>query len=119
MTKANLVFLCFALTACSTAEQKPVWTVKATTASQQKIWVTKADGSVQCSKKGAISSDFASRQLKAAGVIVFQSRNGNDGQMRAQKCGAPTGTTVDAEISRVDLRKALELGYVSKTTEAQ
>jgi len=119
MSKVSLVFLCLGLVACSTAEQKPVWTVKASTAGQQKIWVTKADGSVQCSKKGAISSDFASRQLKAAGVIVFQSKNGHDGQMRAQKCGAPTGTTVDAEISRVDLRKALELGYVSKTTANQ
>ncbi len=117
MLKACLVFLCFGLAACSTAERKPVWKVKATTASQEKIWVFKADGSRQCAgKKGAISSDFASRQLKAAGVIVFQSRTGTDGQMRAQKCGNPTGNTVEAEISRIDLRKALELGYVTRNS---
>ncbi len=123
MSKASLFFLCLAtvlsLSACSTAEQKPVWTVKASTASQQKIWVTKADGSVQCSKKPGFSPDFASRQLKAAGVIVFQSRKGTDGQMRAQKCGEPTGNTAEVEISRVDLRKALEQGYVSKETVQQ
>lgn len=120
MSKTSLVFLCLALTACASAEQKPVWTVKATTASQQKIWVSKADGSRQCAgKKGAVSSDFALRQLKAAGVLAFQAKTGTDGQMRTQNCGAPTGNTVDVEISRIDIKKALELGYVTKDSEAQ
>lgn len=115
--KAKWIFPAFVLAACTSAEQKPEsqWTVKATTASQQKVWVSKDDGSRQCAgKKGAISPEFAMRQLKAAGVIAFQSKNGNDGQMRAQKCGSPTGNTVDVEISRADLRKALAMGYVSR-----
>lgn len=107
--------------ACVTAEQKPAkWEVKATTASQQKIWVTKSDGSTQCGgKKGALTPAMAAQQLKKAGILVFQSRAGSDGQMHAQKCGAPTGATVDVEISRVDLRKALGYGFVSKETAAQ
>jgi len=116
VSKAIWILLCLGVSACTSAEQKPTseWTVKATTASQEKIWVTKPDGSRQCAgSKGSISPDFAARQLKAAGVIVFQSKTGNDGQMRAQKCGSTTGNTVDVEISRVDLRKALTLGYVS------
>lgn len=120
--KAIWIFLLLALVACTSAEQKPTsqWTVKATTASQQKIWVTKDDGSRQCAgAKGAISPEFAMRQLKAAGILAFQSKKGNDGQMRAQKCGAATGNTVEVEISRTDLRKALALGYLSKSETTQ
>lgn len=111
-----------ALGACVTAEQKDEtkWEVKATTASQQKIWVTKSDGSRQCAgRKGAISPAAAAQQLKQAGVMVFQARAGSDGQMHAQKCGSPTGATVEVEISRIDLRKALGLGFVSRDTAAQ
>lgn len=110
------------LGACVTAEQKDEtkWEVKATTASQQKIWVTKSDGSRQCAgRKGALSPAAAAQQLKQAGVMVFQSRAGSDGQMHAQKCGAPSGATVEVEISRIDLRKALGLGFVSRDTTAQ
>ena len=109
------------LSACVTAEQKPAkWDVKVTTASQQKIWVTKSDGTTQCGgKKGALSPAMAAQQLKNAGILVFQSKAGRDGQMHAQKCGAPTGATVDVEISRIDLRKALGYGFVSKETAPQ
>ncbi len=106
--------------ACTSAQQKSPtqWKVKATTESQKKIWVTKADGSRQCGKNLALSPDLAAQQLKAAGILVFDSRAGDDGQMHAQKCGAPTGGTVEAEISQLDLTKALRLGYVSKSTES-
>lgn len=115
------VVVALGFSACVTAEQKPAkWDVKATTASQQKIWVTKSDGSTQCGgKKGALSPAMAAQQLKQAGIMVFQSKPGTDGQMHAQKCGAPTGATVDVEISRVDLRKALGYGFVSKETASQ
>lgn len=115
------VVVALGFSACVTAEQKPgKWEVKATTASQQKIWVTKSDGSTQCGgKKGALSHTSAAQQLKQAGILVYQSKAGTDGQMHAQKCGAPTGATVDVEISRVDLRKALGFGFVSKETAAQ
>lgn len=109
------------LVACTTAPQKPSeWKVKATTESNQRIWVTKADGSRQCDKKTkALRPDQAAAQLKNAGVIVFDAKAGNDGMMRAQKCGNSTGGTVDVQISRVDLQKALSQGFVTKTTASE
>ncbi len=104
--------------ACVTAEQKQdsKWEVKATTASQQKVWITKSDGSRQCEgRKGALSPALAAQQLKQAGIMVFRAKTGTDGQMHAQKCGAATGATVDLEISRMDVRKALEFGFVTKS----
>ncbi|HEY8279856.1 MAG TPA: hypothetical protein VIH99_09545 [Bdellovibrionota bacterium] len=118
MTKRILVFLCIFLGACTSAQQNSKqWKVKATTASQQKIWVTKSDGSRQCApKKGILTPEKAATQLQGAGVVVFQSRAGSDGQMHAQKCGQPTGTTVDVEISRPDIQRALGLGFVTLET---
>lgn len=109
------------LAACATEQKHPtVWKVKTSTESQGKIWVTKADGSLQCKPKTkALSPAQAAEQLKVAGIPVFQSKSGHDGKMHAQKCGAPTGSTVDLEISRPDLTKALGLGYVTKGSRVQ
>ncbi len=112
------IAIILSLFACTTEQKKPEakWEVKTTTASNQKIWVTRADGSRQCASKKAKVPGPAqvAEQMKASGILVFQSRAGNDGQMHAQKCGAPTGNTVELEISRADLRRALEMGFVSK-----
>ena len=123
MAKILRFFPLFSLffVACTTAPQKPSeWKVKASTESNQKIWVTKADGSRQCDRKTkTLSPEQAAGQLKSAGVIVFDAKAGNDGMMRAQKCGNSTGGTVDVQISRIDIQKALSLGFVSKTTSAE
>ena len=123
MKKAAFLFaLALPISASTHAVQKPEkkWTVKTTTESSQKIWVTRPDGSKQCApNKGVASPEQVAGQLQAAGILVFQSRSGTDGQMRIQKCGAPTGRTVDLEISRPDLAKALSLGFVSKTTVSE
>jgi hypothetical protein len=116
-----IVLLSLALSGCAAEQKQPTqWKVKTTTESQQKIWVTKSDGSLQCKPKAkALTPDAAAAQLKSAGIPVFQSRSGNDGQMHAQRCGSPTGATVDLEISRIDLTKALGRGFVTKTSAAE
>ena len=117
--QVSVLALTLMLSACVSAPQKPEssWTVKASTESQQRIWVTQPDGSRQCAPKSAkVSPEGAAQQLKASGIIVFQAKLGNDGRMRIQKCGSPTGATVDLEIARVDLPKALSLGFVTKTS---
>lgn len=117
---ALVMILFFA--ACTHAVQKEEtqWRVKASTESQQRIWVTRADGSRQCDKnKGVASPAQVAQQVQNAGILVYSSRTGVDGQMHAQRCGSPTGRTVDLEISRVDIRKALALGFVTKGSEAQ
>lgn len=119
---AKFIIASFLLTACASATQKAPtkWNVKATTEGQQKIWVSKPDGSRQCAPKGkALSPSLAAEQLKGVGVPVFEARNGNDGKMYIQKCGSPTGSTVDLEISRRDITKALSLGFVTKSTVAE
>lgn len=119
MRRLGVLSLALLLAACSSAEQKPqtTWKVKATTESQMRIWITKADGSLQCAPKGrgTLSPQRAAQELQTAGIIVFQARQGTDGQMRVQKCGAPTGNTVELEISRPDVSRALGYGFVSKT----
>jgi hypothetical protein len=104
------------LAACTHEVQKPPhkWTVKTSTESEKTVWVTRADGSRQCEKRRVPSPADVARQVQGAGIVVFRSRNGNDGQMHAQLCGSPTGRTVDLEISRPDLRKALALGFTTK-----
>ncbi len=107
------------LSACTTepAKTSTQWTVKATTEGQRKIWVTKPDGSQQCAPKSSVLSPaLAAQQLKVSGVPVFEFKTGSDGKMHIQKCGAPTGRTVDLEISRNDISRALSLGYVTKST---
>jgi len=116
LNKVCLILLSLAFAACTHEVKKPEkrWTVTAKTESEQRIWVTRADGSRQCAKQRVPSPEEVVRQVQGAGIMVFQSRSGNDGQMHAQRCGSPTGRTVDLEISRPDLTKALALGFVTK-----
>lgn len=106
----------FSLAACTSAEQKPEskWDVKVSQERDQKVWVVKPDGSKQCAKGGGLTVAKASEELRAKGVIVHQGRNGTDGRMRIQKCGADTGRTVELEISKIDVGIANQLGFVTK-----
>lgn len=105
--------LALGLTACSSAEQKPEnrWEVKVKKESDNRVWVTRADGSRQCEQAKSVSPQAAAQELVRTGVVVFNSRTGNDGKMRVTKCGAPTGNTVEHEISEMDLRRVGALGY--------
>lgn len=74
-----------------------------------KIKVFKADGSLQCGMGKKISLDEMQKELK--GIQVFNKYNQNDGLMRIQVCGSPTGDANIYEINQEDLDKALKLGF--------
>ena len=74
-----------------------------------KIKVFKADGSLQCGMGKKISLDEMQKELK--GIQVFNKYNQNDGLMRIQVCGSPTGDANIYEINQEDLEKALKLGF--------
>ena len=113
MLRFLAILLCaLSLIGCTTVQEKPRWGVKVTKAGEPKIWIFKPDGSKQCGMAPPqITPDMATAALRKAGVVVFQSRLGNDGMMRAAVCGADTGDTVDVEIAKIDLSKALALGF--------
>lgn len=117
LTAAALVF---AFSACTHEVTKPntKWKVKTSTESEQKIWVTRADGSRQCGQRKGEDPTRVAAQVQQAGLLVFQSRTGTDGRMHSQMCGAPTGRTIDLQISKLDIRKALSLGFVTKDEDA-
>ena len=105
-----------ALAACTheTVKPKTKWAVKASTESEQRIWITRPDGSRQCAKAPKVDPTQVAAQVQQAGILVFQSQSGKDGQMHTQMCGAATGRTIDLLISKIDIRKALALGFVTK-----
>lgn len=108
-------FLVLFLFSCSSAEQKQEkhWDVKVTKqGGEQKTWVWRLDGSKQCDGPAKITPEAASKELKKAGVMVYQFRKGSDGMMYPSVCGAGTGATVELEISQADLPKAQKLGYL-------
>jgi hypothetical protein len=115
------VLFLLSLAACTHEVQKPEHKYKVTvsTESEKKIWITKPDGSRQCDPKRVPTPEQVAKQVQGAGILVFHSQTGNDGQMHAQRCGAPTGRTVDLEISKIDIRKALALGFVTKADSEQ
>lgn len=75
------------------------------------IWVQKPDGSLQCGMGGAESLEEGARKLKEAGVETHASEKRNDGQMRIQLCGSPTGDHNAYRISESDLGEARKVGY--------
>lgn len=106
--------LLLVMVGCSGAEQQPEkkWDVKVSTRGEPKIWVFQPDGSKQCAEAPpALTPTSASQDLKLAGVMVYQGRSGNDGMMRTAVCGSGTGNTVELEIAKSDLPKALAKGY--------
>ncbi len=76
----------------------------------KKIKIAKADGTLQCNQGQKISLEEMQKQL--VDIQVFSSTTGNDGMMRIQMCGAPTGQYNVYEILEGDLDKAVNLGFV-------
>ena len=89
------------------ADAKP--TVQSAGAGQLKVKVFKPDGTLQCGMGSKISLEAMEKELK--GIKVFSKSNINDGLMRIQVCGAPTGQSNVYEINRSDLEKALKAGF--------
>lgn len=74
-----------------------------------RVKVFKYDGSLQCGQGKKIAPAEMQKDLK--GIEVFSSSNQNDGMMRIQLCGSPTGNANVYEIDRKDLDAALKLGF--------
>ncbi len=81
----------------------------------QKVKVAKADGSLQCGQGRAIP--VAEMQKELGAIKVYSSANKNDGMMRIQVCGSPTGNHNVYEIDRKDLDAALKAGFKEWTAE--
>lgn len=74
-----------------------------------RVKVYKPDGSLQCGQGKAIAPADMQKELK--GIKVFSSATKNDGMMRIQVCGSPTGNANVYEIDRKDLKEAIKLGF--------
>ncbi|WP_415061191.1 hypothetical protein [Bdellovibrio sp.] len=117
--------LLFALGACSHGNcRTQKMTDKATPGSEvpmtksagtDRVKVYKADGSLQCGQGKMIPLVEMQKELK--GIQVFSSVNKNDGMMRIQLCGSPTGNSNVYEIDRKDLEAALKAGFKEWTFE--
>jgi hypothetical protein len=74
-----------------------------------RVKVFKADGSLQCGQGKAIPA--AEMQKDLGDIQVFSSASKNDGMMRIQVCGSPTGNSNVYEIDRKNLAAALKKGF--------
>ncbi len=83
--------------------------VVTTSNTSDRVKVFKPDGSLQCGQGQKIS--LAEMQKELGSVQVFSSKNQNDGMMRIQLCGSPTGNCNVYEIDRKDLSAAQKAGF--------
>lgn len=74
-----------------------------------RVKVYKSDGSLQCGQGKAIAVSDMQKEL--GDIEVFSSQNKNDGRMRIQVCGSPTGNANVYEIDRKNLEAALKKGF--------
>ncbi len=93
-------------TQTTTTGEVPVTTK---TAASDHVKVFKADGSLQCGQGKAIPVAEMQKQLKD--IKVYSAVNKNDGMMRIQVCGSPTGNSNVYEIDRKNLEAAIKLGF--------
>ena len=73
------------------------------------VYVYKADGSLQCGQGQKTAPQVMAAEL--APIQVYSSETKNDGLMRIQVCGHPTGYCNVFEIPEDDLEQALKLGF--------
>lgn len=75
----------------------------------ERVKIYKADGTLQCAQGSRIDIKDMQKELKD--IHVYKSFSDNDGMLRIQMCGAPTGNSHVFEIDRESLSKALALGF--------
>lgn len=119
MKKLFLISLVFVLAACQsgncrsnrTESEREIKKADALQANspQSRIKVYKYDGTLQCGMGKTTS--VADMQKELAGIIVYSAENKNDGLMRIQVCGAPTGKANVYEIDKSSLDKAKTYGF--------
>lgn len=73
------------------------------------VRVYRYDGTLQCGMGKRISIEEMQKDLKD--VPIISSAHLNDGLMRIQLCGSPTGDANVYEIDEVHLEKAKSLGF--------
>ena len=118
-----LVSMVAVLSACSSANcrQKNAKTgagevaTMGQSAAQDRVRVYKPDGSLQCGQGRAVPLTEMEKDLN--GIKTYSSINKNDGMMRIQVCGSPTGNCNIYEIDRKDLGAALKNGFKEWTFE--
>ncbi|MBC7420747.1 MAG: hypothetical protein H7328_08465 [Bdellovibrio sp.] len=76
----------------------------------KRVFVFKPDGSLQCGMGTKIDPNAMKKEF-SGGIEVFSAENKNDGLMRIQLCGHPTGQNNVFEIADKDLEPALKLGF--------
>jgi hypothetical protein len=76
---------------------------------KDRVLVYKPDGSLQCNRGQAISTEVMAKELK--GIEIFSMDNRSDGMMRVQVCGAATGRINVYEIAVKDYEKAVAMGF--------
>jgi hypothetical protein len=79
----------------------------------QKVTIYKPDGSLQCNQGKRISLETMAQEL--SGIKIYSQKNLNDGQMRIQVCGSPTGNSNVYEISKDNFEEALRKGFLQWT----
>lgn len=79
------------------------------TSPADRVRVHKPDGSLQCGQGKAIPAAEMQKEFKD--IKVYSAVTKNDGMMRIQVCGSPTGNSNVFEIDRNNLEAALKLGF--------
>lgn len=74
-----------------------------------RVRVFKANGSLQCGQGKTIDPATMAKELKE--ISVYKSAVENDGKIRIQMCGAPTGNVNIFEIDKTNLERALGFGF--------
>jgi hypothetical protein len=77
------------------------------------VTMERPDGSKQCEPKPNAKTVLAGakKELRGAGVSVLEIRRAQDGRMRMQMCGSPTGSVVRIRIPESDREKAAAIGF--------
>lgn len=100
---------CPRATAAAPEKSKSEEVAMSASSTAERVKVYKADGSLQCGQGKQIPVPEMQKQLK--NIKVYSAVNKNDGMMRIQVCGAPTGNSNVYEIERKDLEAALKAGF--------
>jgi hypothetical protein len=77
------------------------------------VTMERPDGTKQCEPKPDEQAllSAAKKELRRAGVRVVEMRREQDGKMRMQMCGSPTGFAIRIRIAASDREKARALGF--------
>jgi hypothetical protein len=84
-------------------------------AANETVRIFKYDGTLQCGMGKAIPLEIMLKDLGS--LKVFSSERKNDGLMRIQLCGTPTGSSNVYQILKTDLAKAKTFGFKEWTFE--